>query len=541
NISPYKESRRQQGSSQNQSTTAGFPFIHNTTFIIGHKNHLSLHHPPLITSDMPILAAGLSFLLLALSTTVYSARPDFDLIRLPSSAPSRFFRSGGVDEDVDSSGTRWAVLIAGSNGYWNYRHQADVCHAYQLLRKGGLKDENIIVFMYDDIADNEENPRPGVVINSPHGEDVYKGVPKDYTGEDVTVGNFFAAILGNKTALTGGSGKVVDSGPNDHIFIYYTDHGGPGVLGMPTSPYIYADDLIDVLKKKHASGTYKSMVFYLEACESGSIFEGLLPEGLNIYATTASNAEESSWGTYCPGDYPSPPPEYETCLGDLYSVAWMEDCDVHNLRSESLHQQYQLVKSRTSNDNSPYGSHVMQYGDLGLSKDMLDMYMGTNPANDNFSFVEMNAITPPAKAVNQRDADLVHFWDKYRKAPEGSPRKAEAQKQILEAMSHRMHIDNSMKLIAKLLFGIQKGTEVLKTVRSAGQPLVDDWNCLKTLVRTFETHCGSLSQYGMKHMRSIANLCNAGIDKYQMGEASSQACVSVPSSPWSSLQRGFSA
>ena len=41
--------------------------------------------------------------------------------------------------------------------------------------------------------------------------------------------------------------------------------------------------------------------------------------------TTASNAEESSWGTYCPGEEPSPPEEYETCLGDLYSVAWMED------------------------------------------------------------------------------------------------------------------------------------------------------------------------------------------------------------------------
>ncbi|XP_028056921.1 vacuolar-processing enzyme-like [Camellia sinensis] len=85
--------------------------------------------------------------------------------------------------------------------------------------------------MYDDIAFNEENPRPGVIINSPHGSDVYSGVPKDYIGDDVTVNNFFAVILGNKTALTGGSGKVVDSGPNDHIFIYYTDHGGPGVLG----------------------------------------------------------------------------------------------------------------------------------------------------------------------------------------------------------------------------------------------------------------------------------------------------------------------
>ena len=56
--------------------------------------------------------------------------------------------------------------------------QADVCHAYQILKKGSLKDENIIVFIYDDIADNTMNPRPRVIINSPHGQDVYKGVPK---------------------------------------------------------------------------------------------------------------------------------------------------------------------------------------------------------------------------------------------------------------------------------------------------------------------------------------------------------------------------
>ncbi|KAL2544965.1 Vacuolar-proCES [Forsythia ovata] len=322
---------------------------------------------------------------------------------------------------------------------------------------------------------------------------------------------FSPVILGNRTALTGGSRKVVDSGPNDHIFIYYADHGGPGVLGMPTSPYLYANDLIDVLKKKHASGTYKSLVFYLEACESGSIFEGLLPEGLNIYATTASNAEESSWGTYCPGDYPGPPPEYETCLGDLYSVAWMEDSGIHNLRKETLRQQYQLVRRRTANQNSYYGSH------------------------DN------NALQLPSKAVNQRDADLLHFWHKFSKAPEGSVRKFEAQKQLADAMAHRTHIDSSIKLVGKLLFGIEKGPEVLKNIRPTGQPLVDDWDCLKSLVRTFETHCGSLSQYGMKHMRSIANICNAGIKQEQMAEASAQACVSFPSSSWSSLHMGFSA
>ena len=63
----------------------------------------------------------------------------------------------------------------------------------------------------------------------------------------------------------------------------------------------------------------------MEACESGSIFQGLLSESLNIYATTASNARESSWGTYCPGMAPAPPEEFNTCLGDLYSVAFLEN------------------------------------------------------------------------------------------------------------------------------------------------------------------------------------------------------------------------
>ncbi|RRT79956.1 hypothetical protein B296_00010569 [Ensete ventricosum] len=141
-----------------------------------------------------------------------------------------------INGDDEIVGTRWAVLIAGSNGYYNYRHQVGASfppHPAILL----LPHENIIVFMYDDIAHNEENPIPGVIINDPQGEDVYAGVPKDFVGDDVNVNNFFAVLLGNRTALTGGSGKVIDSGPDDYIFVYYTDHGGPGVLGQCGTPF----------------------------------------------------------------------------------------------------------------------------------------------------------------------------------------------------------------------------------------------------------------------------------------------------------------
>lgn len=46
----------------------------------------------------------------------------------------------------------WAVLVAGSHEWTNYRHQADVCHAYQILHNNGIPDSNIIVMMYDDLA-----------------------------------------------------------------------------------------------------------------------------------------------------------------------------------------------------------------------------------------------------------------------------------------------------------------------------------------------------------------------------------------------------
>ncbi|RYR01579.1 hypothetical protein Ahy_B06g080465 [Arachis hypogaea] len=52
----------------------------------------------------------------------------------------------------------------------------------------------------------------------------------DYSGEHTDAKNFYTVLSGNRSAITGGTGKVVDSGPNDTIFIYYADHGAPGFV-----------------------------------------------------------------------------------------------------------------------------------------------------------------------------------------------------------------------------------------------------------------------------------------------------------------------
>lgn len=466
------------------------------------------------------------------------------VIRMPGEkepAGSHSHSGEGFDGEVDDAvGTRWAVLVAGSSGYGNYRHQADICHAYQILQKGGIKEENIVVFMYDDIANSALNPRQGVIINHPEGEDVYAGVPKDYTGDQVTTKNFYAVLLGNKTAVTGGSRKVINSKADDHIFIYYSDHGGPGVLGMPNLPYLYAGDFMKVLREKHASNSYAKMVIYIEACESGSIFEGLMPEDLNIYVTTASNAEESSWGTYCPGMEPPPPSEYITCLGDLYSVSWMEDSETNNLKEETIKEQYEVVKKRTSDFNSyGAGSHVMEYGDKTFKEEKLYLYQGFDPANAN---VTNKLLWSGQEAVvNQRDADILFLWKRYELLHEKSEEKQEVLREITGTVRHRKHLDNSINFIGKLLFGAEKGPSTLEAVRPPGQPLVDDWDCLKQMVRIFESHCGSLTQYGMRHMRAFANICNSGTPGASMKRASMGACGGYNSARWSPLAQGYSA
>lgn len=62
-----------------------------------------------------------------------------DVLKLPSDAP-KFF---GGDADDDYAGTRWAVLIAGSNGYWNYRHQVIPVDSFFCMLKENLTEFGI--------------------------------------------------------------------------------------------------------------------------------------------------------------------------------------------------------------------------------------------------------------------------------------------------------------------------------------------------------------------------------------------------------------
>lgn len=200
---------------------------------------------------------------------------------------------------------------------------------------------------YDDVAHDPENPFPGKLFNKPDGPDVYEGCNIDYKGRSVTPKNFLSILKGDASGVTGGNGKVLKTNENSKVFVYFTDHGAPGLIAFPHE-YLYANELNDAFNYMHENKLYGELVFYLEACESGSMFEGILRDDINIYAITAANPHESSWGTYCYPDDKINGVHIGSCLGDLFSVIWMEDTEAKDIKGVSLATQFDTILRLTT-------------------------------------------------------------------------------------------------------------------------------------------------------------------------------------------------
>ena len=325
--------------------------------------------------------------------------------------------AAGAVADVSN---HWAVIMAGSNTYSNYRHQADSHHAVKLLMDQGIPRDQIIHLAYDDIAYNTDNPFKGQLFNKPIENDVseatlaqanvYNADYVDYTGAEVNKSNFFKVLLGDTSA----SGPVLGSDENSRVFVYFVDHGGAGLICTPqgTSDWIYADELDATLQSMKDKNMFKQLVFYLETCESGSMFPNL-SESENIYAMTASNATQSSYGCYCTSQALVDGVNLGTCLADCFSINWMEDTEAADVASETLGTQHANVKAKTTL------SPVQVFGDLSFLDEPIGDFQSTlepNPddfimnmihkANDFYKHVAAPEQMGHIETVNSRDHKL---------------------------------------------------------------------------------------------------------------------------------------
>ncbi|TGZ71383.1 hypothetical protein CRM22_002690 [Opisthorchis felineus] len=363
----------------------------------------------------------------------------------------------------------WVVLVAGSNGWVNYRHQADIFHAYQIMRHHNISAEKIITFAYDDIALNPENPFRGKVFNDYAHKDVYEGVQIDYREEDVTPENFMRALKGDKDLEATGK-KVLNSGPEDHVFVYFADHGAEGLIAFPEDE-LSAMDLNKTLSYMHIHGMYKKLVLYVEACESGSMFEDILPSNIGIYVTTAANSDESSWASYCQDEV------IDSCLADEYSHNWLVDSEKHDLTHRTLDQQFISVKRKTKK------SHVSKFGEMDMGSLPVGEFQGHSG-----QLTPLNSATMP-QVLHSRPSRWAHLTTMSRR--------------LVQAETVEEHELASRKLYRALQLGqIVKQTfnDIVMDVTTFHQPTIhvlsksEELQCYEAVFQQFKKRCFTIRQ-----------------------------------------------
>ncbi|TMW65096.1 hypothetical protein Poli38472_009263 [Pythium oligandrum] len=417
----------------------------------------------------------------------------------------------------------WAVIVVGSKGYDNYRHQADACHAYHVVRRHGIPAENVVLMMYDDVAAAKENPFPGKLFNKPTNNvtkeaalEVYEGCHVDYRGDDVTPQMFMNVLLGDAKATKGK--KVLESGPNDRVFVNFVDHGARGFLVFPAGQMLTSSELTGTLEKMYAAKKYKELVFYVEACHSGSMFWSWSMSHINAFVTTAANGWESSWGTYCPPMDTVDGVALNTCLGDLYSVNWMEDSDRTDLSAETLRQQFNIIKKKTS------ASHVEAFGSTRMRKEIVGNFQSnydTAVAEGEDGSMEDNdysndapspdAVLRSSSAVDVHDVKLVATFYRYLRSAPGTDRSALAT-QLISEIQHREESD-------QLFQRIQETRHTIRTNKQQNANGFVSPECEKRGYEIFGEACGipianqspdvlrGFSSYSLQYAGVIADLC----------------------------------
>ena len=387
-----------------------------------------------------------------------------------------------------ASADNWVVIIGGSNGYGNYRHQANIAHQYHQYLDYGVKPEHIVVFDYDDVAGNERNPFPGKLYNLPGDDarDYYEGLVIDYRQKEITKQAVFNCLLG----VDNGNGKkVLKSTSEDRVFINYYDHGAPDLIAL-INERIYKDELQDVLKQMHEKKMYKELVFYLEACDSATMMEGF-PDDLNVYVVTSTDAAVSGWACFCPPEDIVHGKHIGACLSEEFGYAYMKDMD-ENGGKDTFAEQFEYIY------NSMSKSKPKQWADMSFNNETLAEFFGVN-----------KKIVSPSQLVNKpnvfwdtRDNNLLFLANQLARTDISSEVRKEIMKEYSEEVAIRDKVDGLFKNLVSRTVGLDRWDEMMKPVSRVNNP-----HCYYDAVDTIDQLI-PMNDYELKFFTILSNLCD---------------------------------
>jgi len=195
--------------------------------------------------------------------------------------------------------------------------------------------------------------------------------------------------------------------------------------------------------------------------------------------------------------------DVDSCLGDLFSVNWMEDSDRVGV-SETLFTQYTTVRNLTNL------SHVMQYGQV----DFVDLPTGTFIGGVARSLRRLiptseqsTAVIAHKNSVPSRDVPMHLLYNKYKKADTPTTRRAAMRKLALE-VDMRVHVDTVFEQFAQLavVAANQSGERVDSLFGMPETPIIHD-ECMNVVEAVWRAECGGWNDYSTQYGSVIINAC----------------------------------
>lgn len=178
------------------------------------------------------------------------------------------------------------LIIAASSGWNNYRHQANAYAMYQLLKKNGVDDDDILLISEDDIAWNSQNPKPGFIQSSLGDENLYKDIKVDYPLSEVP----FEKL----TDLVTEHFSDPDPKSAHHLFVYWAGHGEPEgpKWGDEIIPPTQIADFFKVLRKTRS---YIKAFMAMDTSYAGQVGKACYDQEVPyLLCMTATNENETS-------------------------------------------------------------------------------------------------------------------------------------------------------------------------------------------------------------------------------------------------------
>lgn len=201
---------------------------------------------------------------------------------------------------------QYAVLVQGSNGWNNYRHQADVLSVYQMLKKNGYDDDHIILIIDKALASDAMNPEPGIIRAEDGGKDLLAGCSMDYDNADISPSDISNILLGVKTDKTP---VVLPKDAGQNVLLFWSGHGhnhannGADELVWRNADVgrgMTADLLRQTISLMHQQGHYRKMFVLTEPCFSEAVITPLVGIPGVLAMSSAGTFEQSfadNWST----------------------------------------------------------------------------------------------------------------------------------------------------------------------------------------------------------------------------------------------------